>query len=212
MNKIFSIILILILAFSRLFSGIDYGFKLGMSAAEQTFEYSEVGIDVDFEYRYGYYSGIFIEYPVFKYVALISEIYYTQRGMLAEVVGTVIADNELGYKEKIYKYDNRVDYLGLSFCSKFRHSINFIQPYILTGIKYEFLIDKKTSAVFDDVYSRYEGNVLGLLAGIGTEINNILPFTLFLEGVYDYDITKVKISETFKIDNSSYEIKIGVKF
>jgi hypothetical protein len=208
----FLITFFILLSISKSFSGIDYGLKIGMTVSNQTFEYSEIGSDIDFENRYGYNVEIFIEYPVIKYLFIQPGFYYTQRGMVSEIQGTVIADNEQGYLSKTFTYDNRFDYLGISLSSKFTYKINWIQPYVLTGIRYEFLISKETSDVFDIVYSKYEGNIFGLILGFGTEINNILPVAILLEGVYNYDVTKVEINNNLKIVNSSYKIKFGVKF
>lgn len=206
------IIIFLLLITTNLFPGINYGLKLGMTAATQTFEYPNVDIELDYEYRYGFNSGIYVEFPTFEYLSLISDFYYLQRGMYSEINGTIRADNEQGYIEKKLKDDNRLDYLGISLSSKLNKKIGIFTPYLLGGLRYEFLLNKETSDLYENVYSKYKGNIFGLLLGVGTEINTLFPLPVLVEWEYDYDITDVKISESFNIKNKSFEFKFGFKF
>lgn len=211
MKKSFVVIIVLILSISNLFAKINYGFKIGFTGAKQTLNYNALNQSETFDFRYGPILGIFIELPVSKYISLEPNFYYSQKGMLVKIEKTIVSDNGDGYTTiGVSNFYNRLDYLGISINSKFKYDTGIFCPYLLTGLRYEFFIGKKNE-IFKKIFDTYDSNILGLVFGIGTELKEISPFPILIEGVYNYDITEVTI-QTINIKNMSYEIKLGIKF
>lgn len=209
----YSILSLIFFYFSCVSAEVNFGVKLGYTSANQDFQYSipDIDVDLDSDYHPGFNGGIFVEFPIMNHISLTSDLYFTQKGMQVELVGAVMADNPQGYYTKLFNYDNHLDHIGLSLASKFYQEISIFKPYLLAGIRYEWLIGKHIADDFRLVYDKYESNLFGFLFGLGTELENVISVPLLIEGVYHYDLTKVEINENLKLQNHVFEIKLGIK-
>ncbi|WP_091549207.1 outer membrane beta-barrel protein [Thermoflexibacter ruber] len=106
------------------------------------------------KYRVGVNFGLYAEYtPTYsKYFSLIGGISYRQRGFTAYPPSPV--DSLMLSNLELKVTNNRLDYLSLDlgFKLKTRKSI-----YWIAGVRYDYLINKKTSRNFDFYMNYFEG-------------------------------------------------------
>jgi hypothetical protein len=197
---------------SKSYAQIEFGLKSGISFSTYSWQDKVSYIKQDeFEYSYGPNLGAFVEYSFFNSLSLISEFYYVQKGIKIKLLGTIRADNAQGYITKIISYQNNLDYLGLSFGSKFKYRTGNFIPYILMGVRFEFIISKDIDQLYRNAYSEYDKNIFGLTFGLGSEFQDFLFFPIIVETVYNYDFTKIEIARDIFVRPFSFELKLGVK-
>ncbi len=220
------LILVLIMYFSpNLYSQIinNYGLKIGLTSANQQFDYTDIIIDDQkFGVRKGINVSFFAEMMEVNHFSFVLNLSYNQKGMIDKIVMTKVWGNEDGFISEKQEFDNRLDYLTISTNIKTRYELLSFTPYILTGIKYDVLLGKKIDHSFHDLevkydfydrlYDQYDGNILGLTFGIGIENQEIVGIPILIEWIYYHDLTKIKINENLKIQNLSNELMIGIKF
>ena len=215
MNRLIILVfsILLTVTSAKICADTGFGFKMGLTSANQSWEYKNVpGMSSQkYDYRYGINAGVFAEFLEFQFISLLSDLYFSQKGMLAEVIYTSVEDMD-GTSGRTIEYDNRLDYIGLSLISKAKYKFDAFNPYILTGLKYEILVNKDTYKGFDLVYNKYDGNIFGIIIGAGVEFTEILPYDILIEGIYNYDLNSVEISNKLEIRNLAYELRIGLKF
>ena len=84
-----------------------------------------------------------------------------------------------------------------------------LTPYVFVGPRFDLLINTDTPG-FELVYDDFEETVYGLKVGIGSEIGNLLPYSLLVEFQYNYDISDVYKTNNLEIENNSLEFKLGI--
>ncbi len=209
--KIIFIFFILFLPFFNCYAQFDYGFKTGLTIANQNWKYGDISTSDTYDNRYGFNFGIFVEYQYLDYLSFLSDIYYSQRGMVSNMEVTYVANNPNGYIDKKISWDNRLDFIGLLLSTKLKLKTKALIPYAIAGFKYEYLINKKIVDFYQTEYKNYKDNILGLIFGIGTEFTRLVSVPIIIEGIYHYDINSAKINESLKIKNHSIEVKLGVR-
>lgn len=116
----------------------DYGIKLGVSAANQDFSirpesnFYYLVKGGNFRYRPGFICGIYAEWFDERYINMVTEINYVQKGTRFNLSG--VTDHE---------YNNRMDYLSIPVYVKLKFpNLNFL-PYLMFGFRYDHLIYKR---------------------------------------------------------------------
>ncbi|MEJ2055536.1 MAG: porin family protein [Calditrichaceae bacterium] len=203
-----------VVIFIIIFSGVtnaqflkNYGFKLGVTSSKEDWKYSELG-KFNTDSKAGLNISAFAEVLDLPYVNLVSEIGYDQKGMKTEVPITSVTQPEGTGKTKTMH--NRVDYLDFSLALKLNYAMPAVTPYVFAGPRADFLIGSNVDPGYEIVYDDYENVVYGLNLGLGTEIGNILPVSVLAEFQYNYDLSHAYKTDNLKINNHSYEFKIGI--
>ncbi|MEJ2545518.1 MAG: porin family protein [Calditrichaceae bacterium] len=158
--------------------------------------------------KQGLNIGAFAEFLDLPIVNLITEIGYTQKGMEDNFAVTSTGNPEGTGEFKTVT--NRVDYLNLSLALKANYTMPIVTPYLYAGPRIDFLIMTDVDKGFKIVYDEYEKVVYGLKIGLGTEIMKILPVSILAEFQYNYDLSDSYKTALLKINNNSYELKIGI--
>ena len=90
------IVCVLVLMFtnespSQLIKG--YGIKLGLTSADQKFNYSAIS-NIETKRRLGFISGVYVEWLDIPFISVITEMDYVQRGMGQEFIETAATGPE----------------------------------------------------------------------------------------------------------------------
>ena len=182
-----------------------YGFKSGISIANQDFTFTE-DLHFDTKNRTGFDIGVYIEWFSVPFFGVLTEVHYIQKGMIDEIMGIDEYGNETG----TIRYDNRVDYLTFPFLVRILFENKYMSPYLLIGPRFDFLLgyDSQHGVLYDE----FKKVDIGGDIGIGVEINSTEPLTVLIEGRYSSDFTDACKTDYLRVKNKVFEILVGLEF
>lgn len=206
------LIILLFIVAGPLFAQLNYGVKAGLTSSSQVWEFVPRFANYgNVEDRKGINLGVFAEYSEDKYVGIIAEINYRQKGAKIDLnytgrdtSGTIVIPKS---------FEHKLSYLNISLLGKIRYDFSFATPYIIGGLK----TDYQLSNTLDDVdlgflSSESTTQIWGAIIGAGFEIKHLLPVAILAEFRYEFDFNKLYVSDNFQIKTHSIEFKFGVKF
>ena len=208
-NRIFTCILLLLLLISIISIHVEalninsfesIGFKSGWVN-------SNIESDFFFENRTksGMDISLFIESEKFKAFKIVSEIHYTQKGIIDAYA---IFDPLTFEILDMYELKHRLDYLSISILLKFYKELDVITPFLLVGPRFDYLFNYR-SDIYDILFNEVYNFVVGADAAIGVEMFIHESLKGIFELRYSYDIT---VSEdSYNSKNKSFQILIGMK-
>ena len=179
-----------------------YGFKTGIVNSN---------IESDFFYENRTKTGgdfaFFVESNTFKKrFKLISEVHYTQKGM----IDAYVEFNPVTYEIiNMTEYKHRLDYLSIPVLLKVFKEYEIITPYILIGPRFDYLFNFR-SEVYQELLDEVNVFVIGADMAIGSEIFISNKVNGIFELRYSYDITYSE--DQFNSKNKSFQILMGMKF
>jgi hypothetical protein len=158
----------------------NYGIKIGAGLSNQYWEYETMASDLSGWKRnkIGFTGQVFVEKNFGKYISLSPAIGYTQKGFVDDIVLFGAEEENLGV------FDNRVVLHDLSLDMSFKivPFQNRIKPYLLLGLRGDFLVDYRSvivnyqgenhetdAALYDD-FNKF---TLSGLVGIGILYNDL---------------------------------------
>ncbi|MFQ5676572.1 MAG: outer membrane beta-barrel protein [bacterium] len=103
-------------------------------------------------------------------------------------------------------------YLSFNLYGKYQLRSKSIVPYFLAGPRFDVLLNKQVSRLFDDVYDSLKNTAYGLSVGLGAEIANMRPFVVLAEVRYNLDLSKSLDSDGLTIKNRAFDLRLGLKF
>jgi len=183
----------------------SYGIKIGLTFAKHDFEgfnFPEKTI----QRRIGFTGGFFFEWLNLSMISIISQVEYSQRGISSEITKTDAQGNPAG----TLTTNSQLDYLSFPFLGKISMSSMAISPYLLAGIRYDYLLGH--SEFLEDIYNKFRKSVFGGTIGIG--IKPKLPITIhpLIELRYNFDFTDSYIPESFGAKNNAFDLTLGIAF
>ncbi len=196
----------------------NLGIKGGLNLSNAELDYSKFG-DVNYDSKTGFNVYLFYDFFNFKNVIISGEAGYNQKGFNQTVnasPGGVLPDLN-------YTLYNRLGYFDFNAIAQFILPGNSVSPYLslgpvlsiktsssssITGSDYDTLILSGANDLFDDLKSP----VLGIMGGLGIQINKVIPQTLIIEVRYNADITNsFKNSGLNYVRNYLWQFNIGIK-
>ena len=181
------------------------GIKLGVTSANQTFDYSSINT-IDTKRKIGFNIAFFAEWLDIAYFSVISQIEYAQRGMATDFNYTT---NDPTVIEKVRNY-NRTDYLSMPLLAKLTILRGSINPYVCVGPRIDILLGYKSDdGIFNAVYDNFKKTSLGGSGSVGVEIIDILAIKLILEARYNLDFTDSYAAYTLRVRNNSFDLWLG---
>ncbi|MFO7445116.1 MAG: outer membrane beta-barrel protein [Ignavibacteriaceae bacterium] len=182
-----------------------YGLKIGGTVANQVWDNS-TGINLDPENKLGFNIGAFAEFLDVPFFSVVGEINYVRKTNKDELSVTTV-DNPEGTGE-IRDYETGASFLNISLLGKLRTNLVLLSPYIIAGPKIDITLDKINDF---DMPDSFNSELIGMKAGIGTEIN-LVAVTLLAEFIYDFNFNPLYDSDFLEIKTSSFDFRIGVYF
>ncbi|MBP9192431.1 MAG: outer membrane beta-barrel protein [Ignavibacteria bacterium] len=196
----------------------NLGIKGGLNLSNAELDYSKFG-DVNYDSKTGFNVYLFYDFFNFKNVIISGEAGYNQKGFNQTVnasPGGVLPDLN-------YTLYNRLGYFDFNAIAQFILPGNSVSPYLslgpvlsiktsssssITGSDYDTLILSGANDLFDDLKSP----VLGIMGGLGIQINKVIPQTLIIEVRYNADLTNsFKNSGLNYVRNYLWQFNIGIK-
>ena len=196
----------------------NLGIKGGLNLSNAELDYSKFG-DVNYDSKTGFNVYLFYDFFNFKNVIISGEAGYNQKGFNQTVnasPGGVLPDLN-------YTLYNRLGYFDFNAIAQFILPGNSVSPYLslgpvlsiktsssssITGSDYDTLILSGANDLFDDLKSP----VLGIMGGLGIQINKVIPQTLIIEVRYNADLTNsFKNSGLNYVRNYLWQFNIVIK-
>jgi hypothetical protein len=167
-------------------------------------------------WRSGFNIAFYLEHNFYKYMALILQLEYSQKGYISEQVET----NEIGTKIQDVRANTRLDYLSLPFLIKIKYPTLKLTPFIALGPRFDYLINyskgkfKFTSVTaIDDFADNLKSFVTGSSVSCGLQIPASQKYHFSIELRYNNDFTNsAKAPVQYTVKNSTYDIWIGFEF
>ncbi|MGE5457077.1 MAG: outer membrane beta-barrel protein [Methanococcaceae archaeon] len=185
-----------------------FGAYAGISSANMNFNNITTARSGRYDSKPGIRLGAFAEYVYSPLLSFAGDLSYIQNGTKSkDIIFTRKANNQMGFEE-LGTLDVRYDYIAFAPMVKVRYEGASVIPFVAAGPNVNFLVGTNEQGDF----KTYNKMVLGYSAGIGTEINVNLPFSLMLELLYNHDITYAYNTDYFKVRNYSFAFQLGVKF
>ncbi len=188
---------------------IGYGIKAGAVSASQTWHITNLAYNLPVESRLGYNAGIYIEMINQSSASLLMEVHYLQKGF-----GMSLPEGTPSFPEgagEPLTYSARLDYLSIPIMVKARYDLPTITPYILGGVRFEFLVGKNGDGdVVGVIYDQAKSTGIGASLGGGVEvpISNII---LLVEVTYSPNFDEVYSGENLHVSNQSMELLLGFR-
>ncbi|MBN2367235.1 MAG: PorT family protein [Calditrichaeota bacterium] len=188
-----------------------YGLKIGLTIANQDFDYTNHLLRLDSKYRAGINAGFFMNLLEMNFIELAPEINYTQKGMKHEVPFTTPQDpgGEAGESRTNYV---RLDYLNFRISGKFKYPLPAVTPFFLLGPRVEYKINDKMDAGYRIIYDKYDDILYGLSAGFGIAISSLVSTPLIAEFIYNYDFNTPYQTDNLAVRNIDFEMRLGIQF
>ncbi|MGD9706459.1 MAG: porin family protein [Candidatus Delongbacteria bacterium] len=212
-NKIKYIFLLLISCAFNASADMDYiiknyGIKSGISISNQDLDISEQSLvypilgGAKFLYRPGFTGGIFVEWFDEKYINLVTELNFSQKG-------TIYDTNALTNRV----YNNRMDYLSIPVLAKFKYPEYEFLPYFLFGFRYDYLLNSSIETCDFMSYENAKTGNVGTTLGIGFEFD-AGGFPMLLEYKYHNQYASLLENEElmYSIRNKSHSLVLGYRF
>ena len=186
----------------------DYGMKIGITASKSNFEYdpsiniTEVPFD---ETRFSPNIGIFLRFLDLKNIDFETQLSYLQKGGENKFeITTIYQPDGTG---EFLTFDIQFDYTQLQLGIRPKYSTNKIEAYSYVGGSLDYLLGVKNIIIPKDQFKDF---VFGYAIAVGLSFNEILNNPIFLEVVYNSDISRVYRSENLEIKNSLWLFRVGV--
>lgn len=207
------LILLLFISTVPLFAQkINYGLKAGITSSDQTWEYTYRFAKSGYtEVRKGMNFGIFAEYSEDKYLGVIAEVNYRQKG--ANIFLEYTGRDTSGLNVVPKHIEHKLSYLNVSLLGKVKYALPYVTPYVCAGLKTDFQLSNK----FDDedlgfVADESTTQIWGVVIGGGFEVRDLLPVVVLGEFRYEFDFNKIYSSDQFQFKTNTIEFRLGVKF
>jgi hypothetical protein len=184
----------------------SYGLKLGLSIANQDWNYTDTA-DFERKNRTGLDVGGFIEFFNLPYFSLMVELHYIQKGFKTKTVSVNVYDGPVEDSLGLEK-SPRADYISMPLLAKVRYETDFLTPYLMLGPRFDYLIDYNDEGAF---FSKFGTFGFGITAALGIDVMALEPINGFLEVRYSPDLVKAYSSSTLTVKNRTIEVLAGVR-
>jgi len=185
------------------------GLKIGVTSADQKYDL-KLAPGLETKRRVGFNVGAFAEWFDVPLFSLVTQVEYTQRGMGQDFIVTgPSGPNPIGVKT-LY---SRLDYVSVPILGKLRFPSGPVSPYIVAGPRADFLVGYKSDeGAFNSVYDKFKKTSFGGSAGIGIQIESLLPIAVLAEARYNFDFADSYETDLLKVRNSAFDFWLGVAF
>lgn len=185
----------------------EYGLKVALTSADQRYDVT-LAPGIETKRRVGFNVGAFVEWFDVPFFSLITQVEYAQRGMGQNVILTGPSGPDPVGVRSLY---SRLDYLSVPVLAKLRLQTGPIVPYFVAGPRADiFLGYRSDENAFNAVYDQFKKTSLGGSAGVGIQIESLLPFTVFAEARYNFDFADSYDTDLLKVRNNAFDFWLGV--
>ena len=180
---------------------------MAVTSADQKYDLTLVpGLET--KRRVGFNVAAFAEWFDVPFFSLITQVEYAQKGTGQDFVVTgPSGPNPVGVRT-LY---SRLDYVSVPVLGKLRLPGGPLSPYIVAGPRMDFFLGYKSDeGAFNSVYDKFKKTSLGGSAGIGIQLDSILPISVLAEARYNFDFVDSYETNLLKVRNSTFDFWLGV--
>jgi len=204
---IFTYLLIFsVVSYSQIISA--YGLKIGVTASNTNFEYDPalniIGVRFD-KTRISPNIAIFARLFDLKMIDFETQLVYLQKG--GDDKFEIRTINQPEGTGEFLTFDIQFDYLQFQVGLRPKYMANKIEIYSYIGGSFDYLLELKGTSL---TKKQLKNTVLGYALGFGLSFRELLKQPLFIETIYNSDLSDVYPSESTKIKNNSWLFRIGV--
>ncbi len=189
--------------------------KPGIVWANQDWEWVNVNDQTEFNYNTGLHLGVNAEFLQQKFLSILAEGGYIEKGMWQEIELTTPDMPEGTGELKTLKTSFRYAYLSPMLKARIEFG-NFV-PYLFVGPRVDFYLTYKSDLNFDELEKEMNKIIFGMIYGLGLEYM-IGPVGIAL--IYSQQIDFMPALENEpphgfgleKITNKAFILDLGVKY
>jgi len=185
-----------------------YGLKAGLTSSDVRSPnvFNNDAFNENRHRRTGVAAFAFVEWLDAPLFSVVTEAGYTQRGFYFEHEVRDAQNNPAG----TVKTFNRFDYLSTAALAKLRYDRGAVVPYLMGGPRLNVLVggDPDDEGSLADVFTP---TAFGGTVGVGTEVDRLLPVSLFLELRYSFDVTNSLPDAPRDIYNNGFDVLLGIR-
>lgn len=206
-----SLFILVSTSFSQLIS--NYGFKAGLTASKQKWEFSNIlyfdGFNIDLKYNYGFNCGVFVESSIVPLFDVVAELNYIQKGGKDKLIKS-IAESPDGDGETT-TWTIHLNYLNLSLLAKPKLNVLGVNTYLLFGPSYDHNVANYSRADGENLegIDFFRKDLFAIKIGAGSEFN-ISNLKLLVEILYDYNLNHLYKNQYVDMTTHSLDFRIGM--
>ena len=187
------------------------GGKAGVSIANQNHQITPLDYTLDTESIVGPGFAFFLEAFRGRQFSFQTDLAFTTKGSKTSIHSVTVnhLENDRIYANRGDVRVSRFYYLSLSPMARYRIELDRITPYVLLGLRVDFLLKYDT----DSDYPLEDQNAVipGLTGGLGLEYS-LYDMALFLEFQYQSDAMPVTGRDPLLINNNVFLFTLGVRY
>ena len=183
------------------------GIKTGLMLANQAYQYETSILEKDTKYRKGFDFGIFAEINQNHFLSVLTEVHYTQKGVVDEQIITG-ENNPVPIGTLVW--DKCIHYLSFPVLLKLNVKTGIFTAYFIAGPRLDLRLSYTSNLdLHDPVYDALEKVTVGYDVGIGFETEVFKSSALMLEFRFSPDVTDAHKSEILHIRNRAITFLLG---
>jgi hypothetical protein len=195
-----------------------WGFQAGYVSSTQDWEHPYISKD-DFSRKSGFHGGVFTEWLDYRVLSVRVAVQYERKGT---AYTTEVTDTQ-GFSLGEQTFYSTLDYLSVPILLKATTGWSPVSPYLLAGPRVDFMQGYSTDDWVWGFEDEWDTISYGLSGGLGIEMPVSGIGQLFVEFVYNYDLswlfeTTVPAGSIFgnptdvpfRIKNESFLVTAGV--
>ncbi|HMQ68980.1 MAG TPA: outer membrane beta-barrel protein [Ignavibacteria bacterium] len=196
----------------------NLGIKGGLNLSNARLDYTNFG-DAEYDSKTGFNVYLFYDFLNYKNVIISGEMGYNQKGFNQ----TVSTAAQGGIPAINYTLYNRLGYFDINALARFILPGSSVSPYISVGPVLSIKTSNSSSSSGSDLdtlvvnaannlFGQLKSPVLGIIGGMGIQINKVIPQTIILEVRYNADLTNsFKNSGLNYVRNYLWQFNLGIK-
>lgn len=189
--------------------------KPGIVWANQKWEWINIQDIAEYKYKTGLHMGVNLEFLQHKFLSIIAEGGYIEKGMVQEIELTTPEMPEGSGEIKTFKTSFRYAYLSPMLKARIEFR-NFV-PYVFVGPRVDFYLSYKSDLNFDELEEEMNKTIFGMIYGLGLEYM-LGPVGIAL--IYSQQLDFMPAMENEpphgfgleKITNNAFILDLGVKY
>ncbi|NQU28656.1 MAG: PorT family protein [Candidatus Marinimicrobia bacterium] len=187
----------------------EIGVRFGTNITNQSWEYSELDLNRNFENRFGPNIGVNYKILELNYFDLYADVSYCQMRTSEKMKGTLVWQNQQGYIDAdVITLKNEFDFISFALLAHLKPFQTKLNPYLCFGPRVDYLHDKHSN-YNSIVIKNFNNYVYGIVIGVGFEIHAYKSSSVVIESTVNTDVSYLYNTDQLSVKKSSYNLVVG---